>query len=670
MYSEETKSSSLAKFLSIYDYVFVDTCSLMEDSFPVFMDNLTASHKYWKDGLHVIVLGECIEELKKHSANKDNQEARIEAERALKILRHDKWFHRILEVGKSNNNYGFADNAIYTAVSSLRIQNKVLIITQDKTLATDLKKLNSLDSQRGRYVLVYRLNQQGDLEENPGETGLYQARTYSSAPRSASNNTKDRHFRSGLFHKEKPTRSEEPVEDKPVLDSPIVSADKRLMANLNNPNYPVERKLADLNEQIVAIDALSAEDKSKLSLAYTYDELLEERRKLAPKPAVTPTSTAAAKPVETKLAAPVVPEAKKEVAPVPQPAPVAPAKPISPAKPQHLWFEFGSTIQEALTRTGAHYGILFRDPSVPYFPMVHGPYDLTSKDLDNLAKQVGVLKPGEKKDLPLGTLVAHIEKTEKDFKATIEIPAKVEPKVETAAQKAPILTENEPAKTEGKTPAKETPAKAVAPKADVHHARRATSEKPVAAKATALKKAETKPAPTKPASAEAKEGHKSVSSVRKKPVASKEEPSVTAQDVNTAVPSGATLLVGVPTNDDRRGFIERRIRREDTSTLEAVPNPDKGRRGRKTPSKETKITAKNTKPISQDVPEGDLAAILKEDKNLNAKINNPNYPLNQKIADLQEQKGKLRKLKNPGIKDLLWPLAKIDAKLKELSVKK
>src|SRR5574344_2350649 len=129
MYSEENKSSTLAKFLSIYDYVFVDTCSLMEDGFPSFMDTLSASKEYWKEGLRVIVPGECVAELKKHSRSKDNQEARIEAKRALKILHHDKWVHKILEVTKSNTNYGFADNAIYTAVSSLRIQNKVLIIT-------------------------------------------------------------------------------------------------------------------------------------------------------------------------------------------------------------------------------------------------------------------------------------------------------------------------------------------------------------------------------------------------------------------------------------------------------------------------------------------------------------------------------------------------------------
>ena len=56
MYSEETKPSNLAKLLNNFDKVFMDTCSLMEDSFPQFMDCLVKSHEYWKDGLKVIVL--------------------------------------------------------------------------------------------------------------------------------------------------------------------------------------------------------------------------------------------------------------------------------------------------------------------------------------------------------------------------------------------------------------------------------------------------------------------------------------------------------------------------------------------------------------------------------------------------------------------------------------
>ena len=81
MYNEELKSSKLAQFLNDYDYVFVDTCSLMEDSFPLFMDYLSKSKEYWKEDLQVIVLGECVEELKKHAKEKE-KDRKIAALRA------------------------------------------------------------------------------------------------------------------------------------------------------------------------------------------------------------------------------------------------------------------------------------------------------------------------------------------------------------------------------------------------------------------------------------------------------------------------------------------------------------------------------------------------------------------------------------------------------------
>ena len=40
MFSEEQYATSLAKFLSDFDYAIVDTCSLMDDAFPKWMDIL------------------------------------------------------------------------------------------------------------------------------------------------------------------------------------------------------------------------------------------------------------------------------------------------------------------------------------------------------------------------------------------------------------------------------------------------------------------------------------------------------------------------------------------------------------------------------------------------------------------------------------------------------
>ena len=188
MYSEEIKSSNLAKFLNNFDKVFMDTCSLMEDSFPLFMDCLVKSHEYWKDGLKVIVLGECMEELKKHSKSKEGDKF-VEAKLAIKILEHNKRHGKTIEITKPTHKDGFADRAIFAKVSDLRIAEKILIITQDKKLTNDIRGLNGLESQKGRNIHVYRIGKNGDLEINYGEKSQERAPARTNNVRPASNKT-------------------------------------------------------------------------------------------------------------------------------------------------------------------------------------------------------------------------------------------------------------------------------------------------------------------------------------------------------------------------------------------------------------------------------------------------------------------------------------------------
>jgi rRNA-processing protein FCF1 len=662
MYSEENKSSSLAKFLAVYDYVFVDTCSLMEDSFPMFMDTLAASKEYWKEGLRVIVIGECVQELKKHAKSKDKetQEARIEAKRALKILHHDKWHGKTLEITKPTTNDGFADHALFTQVSSLRIQNKILIITQDKTLATDLKKLNALDSQHGRFLAVYRLNPEGDLVENPGETDNYHNKE--NVRPSVSNESKyDNHRGHGFFHRHdrfehSAEREHEPEVEKPIEeDSPIAQADRRLCANLMNPNYPNEKKIADINNQLGLLGQLTPADLSKLSLAYTVEQLKAELAKLGG--AVKPVAPAPVKVAEAPKAAPATKPVEKPLEkPVIKPA----EKPVVKESPRpHAWFEYGRTIQEAVASCGTHEGLMFRDPSIPFFKGVHGPIDLTTKDLDKVAADVGVLKAGESKEVSLAPYIVHVEKTDKDYKVYFAKPeAKAVEAVKPLAPVAPKAPE---------TPKAPTPI---------------------------INKKEEKPVEEKP-----------VRHVRAKkaPEIKNEDPSlIKAPNSNTAEPAGATLIVGVP-NDDTKAYIERKSRREDGKDLSIVrrdgskapdqiaPAPKAKKLGGKkvaepakkapAPKKSEKAVApKQTKkasapkaakpaPAKKAAPSADLANIIKIDKNMNAKINNPNYPVENKIADLKAQALLVEKLSAAEQKKLFFPLSKINAKIAELGKK-
>ncbi len=168
MYSQEKQFSSLAKVLSNYDRVIIDTCSLMGEGFPQFMDTLVGSKKYWKKDLLILTPVECIEELEKHAANMDwhNNEARIDAVRALTIIKDAQRKYRVPAYLKRQQSKGdtFADPSILAHATLFRIHYRVLIITQDNDLAQDLLKLNNLGSQNGRFLFVMKINAGGQLE--------------------------------------------------------------------------------------------------------------------------------------------------------------------------------------------------------------------------------------------------------------------------------------------------------------------------------------------------------------------------------------------------------------------------------------------------------------------------------------------------------------------------
>ena len=114
MYSDENRSVALAKYLNGFDYAVIDTCSLMEDSFAEWMDILTNAKIYLANSnVRIYIIDECIEELKKHSKNKEDFDRSVVAKRALKIIRQAKW-KRLLKIRRSlsKNDRHFADPAI------------------------------------------------------------------------------------------------------------------------------------------------------------------------------------------------------------------------------------------------------------------------------------------------------------------------------------------------------------------------------------------------------------------------------------------------------------------------------------------------------------------------------------------------------------------------------
>ena len=434
MYSEEIKSSNLAKFLNNFDKVFMDTCSLMEDSFPVFMDCLVKSREYWKDGLKVIVLGECIEELKKHSKSKEGDKL-VEAKLALKILQDNKRHGKTIEITKPTHKDGFADRAIFAKVTDLRIAEKILIITQDKKLTNDIRGLNSLESQKGRNINVYRIGRNGDLEVNYGEKPLERAPARNTI-RPSSNKTP--------FKTKQEAPQKAPEKPKITDKSPVVLADSVLSANLSNPNYPSSRKIEDIDKQLSLLKAMKPAEKANLKLRYPEEKLLEEKKRLAPAPKAKPAEPK--KPVEPKKVAP---------------APKQEAKP----EVQKTFYGIGRTPSFALQKLGDHNGWIFRDPAVEYFAPVHGAYDVTTRDLKGVDKELSQLKPDMMEEWPIKGATILFEKKNNDFYASLKPKpvAVAKPKAAPKAKAAPAP------KAKPAEPKKAAPAKKAAPKKPVSH---------------------------------------------------------------------------------------------------------------------------------------------------------------------------------------------------------
>lgn len=526
MYNEELKSSKLAQFLNDYDYVFVDTCSLMEDSFPLFMDYLSKSKEYWKEDLQVIVLGECVEELKKHAKEKE-KDRKIAALRALKIIRHDKWHKKAFTITKAEGS-SFADNAIFTKVSGLRIHNKILVITQDKTLTTDLLKLNRLDSQKGRYLSVYRLTPQSELEKNPGENG---EKTFNKKHEASSFQKVEKDNKTVALNK---------------AQKVIIEDDNKLAKNLSNPNYKTKNKIKDIDNQLSKLNKLDANSLSALSLCFSKEDLLKKKEELLP-----------SKKGEKK-------ENKKETSSV--------------------IVTTGASPSEALKRLALNYHSIVRDPSVSYVGAVHGNLDLTSDDLKKV-DQLAVSKGNFSYDK--GNVTYSFEKGKEYSVSCKNLSSK---KPEEQKRSTPVSMKEEKKKT-------------LPPKKE--------ESKKTKTASSSMKK-ENKPLPQK-----------------EKPILSKDDPILkkkirivkvkgsTSGGSSSAIPEGIVLVVGEP---------------------------------------KAKKPKKEKAPVLKKAASKNDSSLLKEamdaDRVLNANLNNPNYPKEKALLDIQKQKARLKKLSSKDLSNL------------------
>ena len=656
MYSEENRSSGLAKFLSNYDYVYLDTCSLMEDGFPIFMDALVASKEYWKEGLRVIVPDECVKELKKHSRNKDKNDARIGAKRALKILSHDKWHGKTIEREKGITGGDFGDQAITQAVIKNRIRSKILVITQDKTLTRDLRNLNQLESQHGRNLDVYKITPRGELTKNHGEEGY-------SRPIESKKNEK-RAFGFKKFF-EKPQKKNE----KEVLPSSLMSvqeADKKLASNLGNKNYPSDKSLSDINAQISALSRLSSVEKKKLTLLYSEDRLLKEKESIIKRNlAQSEFKKDAKQEVHEHFEKPL----PKKAMPDPSTLNLSKAEKGSPSPV----IAFKSLFEKL-------HVIVRDDSSVPYYETIHGALDVTKTSLDAAIKSVNHLSDGESKDINFaGKKVTITYKNGTYFAVlkAVNIPQKTIEKID---------IDKKPSKNEVKAKASEKAKKdESAPNHKKEEGEKSlASATPAKKKTETVKKSGTEIAKERKANPEMKTakgndgaGEKANGSKKrakaldlKKPAVSKEstlkkeEPKSALKvsdplaEGSFVLPQGVNLFVGEPLKRGRaKKSMSKESKKEDKPlSLEEKMDVDRYLNKENGASRKG-VKGKNGSEL--------LKKALSSEAKLNANINNSNYPLKNKIRDLEEHKSLIKKLSEKDRKNLKLKLSDIDKRLKE-----
>ena len=386
MYIEEAKISDLAKLLLNYDYVFIDTCSLMHDKFPYFMDRLVAAKEYRKDNFHFVLPEECINELENHSKDKSDMVAFINAKTALKIIKHDEKKEKTMEVFKKISDNPFADAAITSHVVTLRPKARILVITQDKTLTDDLKNLkNSLASQKGYPIDVMKLDNDGVLVGNLGNQSVKKARTLIKKEPKIAPKTVEKVIQ----------KIEKPKTFDPLTEE-IIKEDRLLSARLPNSTYPLNKKVEDIRLQLSRLKG----KKEPLNLAYTVSELEKKLKEFENK-------------VASNHKAMTLVQPKEETAPIQQ-------------ENKGMREEIGSSSKNAIERLLIALNIIPHDKTVPYVKEVHGFLNVTLNLLDDLAEKCGTLSIKGSQSFPFGDYLLMVARiTEDKYKATLyKLPPK------------------------------------------------------------------------------------------------------------------------------------------------------------------------------------------------------------------------------------------------------
>lgn len=152
--------------------IYIDTSTLMDvEDIKKFLDSYR--DVFLKNNKKILIFNEVIGELHQHRLFSNNKNKKNKAIQALQFLESEKNIEDSMIFEFESNVSGFlspesrktyfADKRIHSFVNENRPNYTQLIITKDKKLAKDLLSLNSIESIRGKKIIVKQLSNEGIL---------------------------------------------------------------------------------------------------------------------------------------------------------------------------------------------------------------------------------------------------------------------------------------------------------------------------------------------------------------------------------------------------------------------------------------------------------------------------------------------------------------------------
>ena len=147
----------LERFAKTHKF-FIDTCTLMEPSSKVFFEDMKPFILKYDNPIIVPMF--VVREIENNQKKKDKPDTAQKADQAYKLLYNLQKEGLVIFRGESND-VNHADAMFLSLFDKYRYDYRLILLTQDHGLATDILKKNESESARGNKIKVRRLTQKG-----------------------------------------------------------------------------------------------------------------------------------------------------------------------------------------------------------------------------------------------------------------------------------------------------------------------------------------------------------------------------------------------------------------------------------------------------------------------------------------------------------------------------